>query len=329
MTPVVGSILLALSTASIGQEASSSDLRLDSAVELPGVEGRIDHLALDASRRRLFVAALENGSLEVVDLDTRKRIKSISGLSKPAGVLLLPSLSRVLVTEAGSGKLSVFDAGTLEPAVSVEVGPDADNLRYEPLTKLVYVGFGDGALGIVDPRTWKKTGEVPLGSHPESFQFDARSTRAFVNLPGSREIAVVDLVLGKVVERWPLEVAEKNYPMAIQGADRRLFVACREPARLLVLDPSSGRRFEALELSGDADDVFLDEASSLLFVSCGSGSIDVFERGEKGAYARSGSVATAAGARTCLYSPGEKKLYLAVPHRGEQRSEIRIYDAVR
>jgi len=117
--------------------------------------------------------------------------------------------------------------------------------------------------------------------------------------------------------------------MAIQGADRRLFVACRQPAKLVVLDPSNGRTFDALDLSGDADDVFLDEASGRVYAACGAGSIDIFRRGEKGAYELERKIATAAGARTCLYSPGQEKLYLAVPHRGSQRAEIRVYDAGR
>jgi DNA-binding beta-propeller fold protein YncE len=305
--------------------AIGAPLELEAAIALPGVEGRIDHLAIDLGRRRLFVAALENNSLEVVDLEIKKRLRSIKGLAEPQGVLFLEQQGQVLVSNGGSGMLDVFDAGSLEKVVSVRVGEDADNLRYDRLTELVYVGYGEGALAIVDAKDWKVAGEVPLGGHPESFQFDATSKRALVNVPSKREIAVVDLALRRVIERWPVKEGEKNFPMAIQGADRRVFVACRQPAKLLVLDPANGRTFDALDLSGDADDVFLDEASSRVYVSCGTGSIDVFQRAEKGSYVSAGRVATAPGARTCLYSPGEEKLYLAVPHRGEQRAEIRVY----
>ena len=121
--------------------------------------------------------------------------------------------------------------------------------------------------------------------------------------------------------------AGENFPMAIQGADRRLFVACRHPAKLLVLDPQEGRTMDALDLAGDADDVFLDEASGRVYVACGEGSVDVFLRGETGAYERGERIATAPGARTCLYSPGEERLYLAVPRKGEGTAEIRVYDA--
>ncbi len=303
------------SAADASLRGSGVALALAATIELPGVEGRIDHLTIDLARRRLFVAAFGNNSLEVVDLDTKKRWKSLGGLAEPQGVLC--------------GELAVFHAGTLEPVAKVKVGADADNVRCDPRTKLVYVGYGDGGLAIVDAKTWKVVGDVALAGHPESFQFDAKTGRAFVNVPSKREIAVVDLETRKVVETWPVKEAESNFPMEIQGADRRLFVACRKPARLLVLDPSNGRTFDALALSGDADDVFLDEASGRLFVSCGEGSIDVFERGVKGAYAPAGKVETAAGARTCLYWPAEEKLFLAVPHRGDHGAEIRVYDARR
>jgi len=304
-------------------------VRLEKTIELPDVKGRIDHLALDRSHRRLFVAALGNGSLEVVDLSTGRREKTLRGFSEPQGVLVLEKEGRILVTNGGSGTLDVLEGTKCEKVGSVVVGPDADNLRHDPRTKLAYVGFGEGergGLAIVDTATWKRVGEIPLGGHPESFQFDAKGERAFVNVPSKRAVVVVDLTRRQVAATWPLEQAEANFPMAVQGADRRLFVACRKPAQLLVLDPANGRTFETLELSGDADDVFLDEASSRLFVACGGGSIDVFERGELGKYGLLEKIETRKGARTCLYSPGEEKLYLAVPAAGDSAAEIRVYD---
>jgi len=320
-------VLLAQTSAVPG--ATKPALSLESAIELPSVEGRIDHLAYDLVRRRLFVAALGNGSLEVVDLDTKKRLKSVGGLSEPQGVVFLPEADLVAVACGGSGELVVYRAGSLERAADVQVGADADNVRFDPSTKLVYVGYGEGGLAVVDSSSWKVTGRMALGAHPESFQLDAKADRAFVNVPGKRAIEVVDLEERKVVDTWTLKEAESNYPMAIQGADRRLFVACRQPPRLLVLDPANGKTFDSLPLSGDADDVFLDEASGRVFASCGAGSIDVFARGEKGAFAPAGRVETAPGARTCLYVPAEEKLFLAVPRRGDKAAEIRVYDARR
>jgi hypothetical protein len=308
------------------QEAKPA-LRLEATISLPKVEGRIDHLALDRRSDRLFVAALGNKTLEVVDVAAKRFVKSIAGLKQPQGVLCLEEDGKVCVADGELGTLEIFDAVALEKTGSVKVGADADNVRFDPRTRLVYVGVEGGALAIVDAKTWKVVGKVPLGGHPESFQFDAKTTRAFVNVPAKRAIEVVDLELREVVATWPVREAAANFPMAIQGADRRLFVACREPPKLLVLDPRDGRTMDALDLAGDADDVFLDEASGRVYAACGEGFVDVFFRGETGAYTRGERIPTASGARTCLYSPGEERLYLAVPHRGEQACEIRVYDA--
>ena len=326
MTSAAAAILAAL--AFTAQEPKPT-LDLVATIPLDGVNGRIDHLALDRRRKRLYVAALGHGSLEVLDLETKKQLKSITGLAEPQGVLFLDEAGKACIADGGSGDLLVFDAVALEKSATVKVGPDADNLRFDPRTKLLYVGYGEGALAIVDTKEWKVVGEIPLGGHPESFQFDAKTQLAFVNVPTKRGIEVVDIELRKVVAHWPVAEAAQNFPMAIQGADRRLFVACRQPAKLLVLDPKDGRTFEALDLSKDADDLFLDEASGRLFVSCGEGFVDVFQRGETGAYSRAERIATAAGARTCLYVPADEKLYLAVPARREQQAEIRVYDTRR
>jgi len=313
-------------------EPETPPLRPEATIALEGVSGRLDHLALDLARRRLYVAALGNGSVEVVDLAAKVREKSLPGFSEPQGVLVLATEDRILVTNGGSGALDVLEGTKCEKVASVAVGPDADNLRHDPRTKLVYVGVGegeDGGLAIVDATAWKLVGRIDLGGHPESFQFDAKVERAFVNVPSKRAIVVVDLARRQVVETWPLEGAEENYPMAIQGADRRLFVACRKPAQLLVIDPAKGRNFESLPLGGDADDVFLDEASGRVFVACGAGWIDMFERGDLGKYAPFERLGTRDGARTCLFSPGEGRLYLAVPRKGDATAEIRVFDARR
>ena len=331
------SIAVALVVAALLQDAHPShasdakaavakpSLELVSTIPLPDVDGRIDHLALDRRRDRLFVAALGNGSLEVVDLEKKQRLKSLKGLGEPQGVICLDEAGKICVADGESGDLVVYDAVSLEKSLTVRVGPDADNVRFEPMTRLLYVGVGDGALSIVDTKDWKVVGEIPLGGHPESFQLDAKGARMFVNVPKKRAIEVVDLGLRKVADTWPVREAEQNFPMAIQGADRRLFVACRKPSKLLVTNPADGRTFDALDLSGDADDVFLDEASGRVFVSCGEGFLDVFTRGETGAYARAERIPTAVGARTCLFWPGDETIFLAVPHRREQAAEIRVY----
>src|SRR5436190_16002 len=129
-------------------------------IPLEGVRGRIDHLAYDPATSRLFIAALENGSLEAVDLDKGQRAGSVRDLNEPQGVLCLAPAKQVLVTCGGAGMLRAFDAATLEPRQSVPIGDDPDNLRLTADGKSIVVGYGGGALALLDAATLKKTAEV-------------------------------------------------------------------------------------------------------------------------------------------------------------------------
>lgn len=315
------------SDASASNAREGSFLRLVEVIPLPDVEGRIDHLALDLKRARLYVAALENNSLEVIDLASKKLLRQIQPMSEPQGVLYLDDLDRVVVSNGGSGALDVLDGETLERVKRIDVGEDADNLRYEAGTKRVYVAWGKaGAVSLVDASTWSLLGRFEVSAHPEAFQLEEKGTRIFVNVPGSREIEVLDRATKQRDAVWKMASAKKNYPMALIEEDRRLLVGCREPARLIVIDTASGNESAALELSGDCDDIFYDAARARIYVSCGAGSIDVFTRKAAGEYALLEKIPTAAGARTSLFVPETKRLYLAVPHRGEQQAEIRVFE---
>jgi len=297
---------------------------------LPGVEGRIDHLAVDLARERLFVAALGNDSVEVLDLRAKTVLKSLRGPAEPQGILYLADRDRMVVACGRTGTCDVYDGGTLERVMSVEVGDDADNLRYDARTKRVYVAYGEGALAILDAEAWKPLGRIALEGHPESFQLDPEEKRAFVNVPGAEQVAVVDLEARTVTGTWPIEEARANYPLAWVPGDAAaprglLLVGCRSPARFLVRDAASGAQVAALELSGDTDDVFYDARRRRAYVACGAGSVDVFERDEAGAFRPLVKVPTAPGARTCLYSPERDQLFVAVPKRGAQLAEVRVF----
>lgn len=293
---------------------------------LPEVHGRIDHLVYDAKTQRLFVAALGNGSLEVVDLQQGKRTAGVGGLPEPQGVALLPAVGLVAVACGGDGSLRLFDCATLAAKGTVDVGADADNVRLSADGATLLVGEGDGSLASVDTKTLRLIGKAKLPGHPESFQL--HGSRAFVNVPGARPPAViaVDLEQQKAVATWALEDAA-NYPMALDAARKRLLVACRQPARLCVLDVDSGKVLSRCECVGDADDVFVDGKTGRVMVIGGGGSVDVFTVGKDDRCERIASIATAAGARTGLWVPELRRLFVAVPRRGEQQAEVRELQA--
>jgi hypothetical protein len=305
--------------------AQGSALRQIRTVPLGGVEGRIDHLAVDVPHQRLYVAALGNGSLEVIDLEKGERVQSLGGLREPQGVAVSPELLRIFVACGGDGSLQAFDAQTFKPAWRVAFSSDADNLRYDVRMKRLYLGYGEGAIAILDASTGAKIGEVPLPGHPESFQLEKSGSRIFVNIPTAHQIAVIDRTTLEVVARWELHGASSNFPMALDEADRRLFVGCRHPASLVVFDTQSGKQIASLPSAGDADDLFYDSQRKKIYLSGGEGFLDVFDCLGADRYKREEHPETAPGARTSLFVPESGLLCVAFPRRGNRSAEIRVY----
>jgi DNA-binding beta-propeller fold protein YncE len=318
--------VLLLGTLACGvQAAESATLKLTQTVPLPGVQGRFDHFAIDVQGRRLFVAALGNNTLEVLDLAAGKRIQSVAGMSKPTGILSLLEPSQVLVANGNDGTLKILDAVTFKVAHNLTGFDDADNLRFDPNTKLAYLGYGDGALGIIDTAAAREVARVKLPAHPESFQLEQGGRRIFVNVPDARQVAVIDREKRAVVETWPMEKFQANFPMALDEANHRLLIGCRKPARLVVLDTTTGKGVADMPISADTDDLFYDAARRRLYLSCGEGFIDVIDQRNANTYPLRERVPTRPGARTSFFSKDLSQFYLAVPQRGNQPAELRVF----
>lgn len=285
--------------ASSAPAAHEAPLVLERTIPLAAGSGRIDHMALDLKRRRLFVAELGAGAVEAVDLTSGKSVGRIGGLKAPQGVGYLADRDELVVASGGDGSVRFYRGADLSPLGAIALGDDADNVRID-IHGRVIVGYGSGALAVIDPASRRVLARIALPAHPESFQLDR--DRAYVNLPDAGKIAVVDLAKGEVVAGWPNPSAKWNFPMALDTASDRLAVIYRLPARLVVFAASSGGVEQRLETCGDADDVFFDAPRQRLYVSCGSGAVDVFDRLRTG-YAHAAQFSTRAGARTALFSP--------------------------
>lgn len=305
-------------------QSPSSSLRAVGAVALPGVEGRFDHFSVDLENRRLFLAALGNNTVEVLDLKTNSLTKSLKGFEEPQGIKYLPDVQRVVVANGGNGTTTFIDGQTLNEAARAKLSGDADNVRYDQKNGRVYVGYAGGALAVLD-NTGKQLGDIRLGGHPESFQLETNGARIFVNVPSAGHVAVVDRVKQTVVATWPVTQARSNYPMALDEEHHRLLVGCRSPARLLVYDTVSGNLVTTVEIVGDTDDLFLDSSTHRVYVAGGEGFITVLEQTDADHYRPLENVATASGARTALFVPELERLFVAVPHRSAQRAEVRIF----
>lgn len=290
-------------------------LRVEAKIPLKGVSGRIDHMAYDSAGHRIFVAALGNNTVEVIDLAAGARKRTISGLHEPQGVAYIPGLDRLVVANGGNGACVFYDGHTFAELGRVELGDDADNIRYEG--GKIYVGYGGGGIAVIDPAAMQKTGDLPLKAHPESFQL-GDSGQLFINVPDAGEI-----IAEKPYAEWPNSGASANFPMALDTHGKRLFVAYRHPARLKTIDTQTGAVTSTTPCVGDADDVFYDAASNTVMVSGGEGYLDVFRGG-----VMVNHLVTRKGARTGLWLAGEKKFVLAVPARGGEDAALWILTAV-
>jgi DNA-binding beta-propeller fold protein YncE len=310
--------------------AQSSPLVLKSVIPLPNVEGRIDHLAFDGSRGRLYVAARGNNSVEVTDTVNGIHLTTLPGFHEPQGIAIIPgtnageAANAIAVANGNSGTLQIIDTLSYQTRSAVSIGGDADNVRYDQAAKRLYVAY-EGGLAVVDPATGQVIQRIAIPGHPESFQLERDGSRVFVNLPDSAKIVVADRKTGSVVAQWP-EIPRANYPMALDESTHRLFVGYRQPATLVVYDTTTGKAMATAPIAGDTDDLFYDSARKRLYVIGGEGYVDVLQRNAGDAFKRVARIATTTGARTGLFVPEQNHLYVAVPHRGTQLAEVRVYE---
>jgi DNA-binding beta-propeller fold protein YncE len=323
---LVRAILLAASLvwpAATGAQTANPPLILEAKIPLGEVSGRIDHLGIDTKRQRLLVAELGNNSLGVVDLAAGKVLRRIAGLSEPQGVAYVPFADSIFAANAGDGSVRVRRGEDLTQIGRIELGDDADNVRVDATHNRVLVGYGKGALAVIDPINLSKTADIRLKAHPEGFQIDETGTEVFVNVPGAREIVVADLAAGST-QLLPTQGAGSNFPMAIDGEAHRALVVFRSPPSLMALSSQDGHVAARIETCGDADDVFVDRKRRRVYVSCGEGVVDVLEPSEAG-YRRLARVPTVPGARTSLFVPELDRLFVAVRATSHEPAAIWVF----
>jgi DNA-binding beta-propeller fold protein YncE len=301
----------------------SPPLIVEAKISLGQVSGRIDHLGIDVKRQRLLVAELGNNSLGVVDLAARKVLHRIAGLREPQGVAYVPSSDSVFVANAGDGSVRVLRGEDLTPIGRIDLGDDADNVRVDATRNRVLVGYGNGALAVIDPISLSRTADIRLKAHPEGFQIDETGTHVFVNVPDAREISVVDLATGSTGS-LPTQGVGSNFPMAIDGEAHRFLVVFRKAPTLMALSSQDGHVAAKIETCGDADDVFVDRKRRRVYVSCGEGVVDVLEPDEAG-YRRLARVPTAPGARTSLFVAELDRLFVAVRAGSNEPAAIWVF----
>jgi DNA-binding beta-propeller fold protein YncE len=304
---------------------NASPLGLAQTIALPGVEGRIDHMAIDLQTARLFVCALGNNTVEVIDLHKGERVHTISGLGTPQGVACAPELNRLFVANDQGGLCDIYDAKSFQLIGKADFQDDADNVRYDSVSKRIYVGVGHGGIGVINAMDGRRLETIKLAGHPEAFELEKHGPRIFVNVPDASHVAVINRDKPAAMTTWKTGGASANFPIALDEANRRLFIGCRTPPTLVVFNSDSGAVVASLGISGDPDDIFYDTKHHRLYAVCGTGSIEVIDQLDRDHYKTAATIPTAGGARTGLFVSELDSIFVGVPHRGSQVAEVRRY----
>ena len=329
-TVAVVAIVLALIGISGAQDNGS--LKLVQTISIPNVQGRLDHLSVDVAGKRLFVAALGNNSLEVIDLQKGQWVQSITGLSKPQGVFYVPKVNKLFVANGNDGSCRIFSGDPLKPAGSLQLALGADLMEYDPVSKTIYLGYGGkdagqdfGELAVIDGVKGSHIGDVKTEAHPGGIAID--HGRVFVTIPEKNKIALIDPKTRAVTATWDVPQTEQPVSLALDEADRRLFVGSRKPPRITAFDTQSGKSVGSWETIGLLDGLFYDAAHKRIYASGGEGFIGVYAQRDADHYDPVARIPTAYMARTSLFVPTMHRLFVALPRQDNRDAQVQVYEA--
>ena len=307
----------------------ASPLVLTASLPLEGVKGRFDHFA--SGKGKVFLSALGNNSVEIIDLFQGTRTHEITGVPNPQGVAFSPEANELFVASE-KGKVYIYDGDSYKLKTTLDFEGGADNLRYDAVNKRVYVGCGDdeknSAIAAIDAMTNTRTGEVyKLGGEPESFQLEKSGPNIYVNVPDLKVIKVINRTT-KEITQWPVTNLQ-NFPMALDEVDHRLIVGTREPATISVFNTSTGKMIASVPTVQDTDDLYYSAEKKRVFVPGREGAIWVYQQTDPDHYTIISKVPTVVGAGTAGYFGRQGKsfdrFYLAVSATANTNPEVRIY----
>jgi hypothetical protein len=303
----------------------ASSLELVQMIQLKGKPGKLDHLALDRKRDRLFLADTSNGTLDVVDLKAGKLLKQIPGQSGIQGVAYAADLDRVFVGLGSGGLCNIFEGENYKPLKTIKF-PDSDNVRYDADRKQVFVAHAENALGVVDAKTFAVKTDIKLPGPAEGFQIASGQPRLYLVTPSPSQVVLIDLDKNAVATSYPMKMAGAGHPLALDETNRRIFVGCRQPSMVVVLDSESGKEITGVPIPEGVDDLFYDGKRKQLYASCGDGFLVVLRQLDADRYEVAGKLQTAKQAKTSLFDPESGRIFLAVPRQaGKEGPEIRVY----
>jgi len=306
-------------------------LKLVVTTPMPGFTGDFDHFGLDLKGNRLFLAAEDNKTVEVFDLRTGAHVHSIEGFGHPLTMAYLPEPDRLIVTNGDTDDLAMVDCKSYKIINTLKLGKGVDHSAYNPVNKYFYVENGGGpdakthVLSIVDTKSFKIVGEIAglSGGSNEGMVIDRAGKKLYVNLTGSDEVGVIDLDARQIIAKWPLPDAHVGHAIALDELNHRLFTATRKPAQFIVFNTDNGKVVTSLPCTGVNSDMSIDFARKRIYIT-GSDTASVFEQHDPDHYEHIAEVPTAYRAKSSIFVPELKRLYVADSGKGKSDAKLAL-----
>jgi DNA-binding beta-propeller fold protein YncE len=326
-------VLATLSTQAYAQD--HAPLRLVQTILMPNVKGRMDHLGVDIKGKRLFAAALDNNTVEVMDLKAGKRVQSIPGQSKPQGIFYSTDFKRLFVANGNDGTCKIYSGDKFTLIDNLSLGINPNHVGYDPATKYLYVGIGfpdteAGALAIVDTRSNKHIGDIKTDARPGGVKIEKSGPRIFVTLRGLPKVGVIDRKKREEITTWPLTGVPSIVALALDEPDHRLFGGSRNPLMLIVFDTESGKQITQLEGVAGIDDLWYDGAHKRIYASGGrdsdAGFVFVYQQGDADHYELTAKIPTRVNAQTSIWVPQLNRYYVSASANDKEDAAILVFE---
>jgi len=327
--------LLAFESSAVPAAQTRPPLRQVATIAMPNVQGRIDHFNVDVPGRRLFIAALGNHSIEVVNLKTRKWVRSIPAVKKPQGVWYVPNLRKLFIADGEAGDVKVYGGSDLRLLASIplDLGPDAE--AYDPARQRLYVGYGGedagkayGEVGVIDAASDKHLGDIRTDAHPGAILVAQPGRTIFITVPKTREISEIDTRAGRIVAAWKSKDGSP-VSLALDRARDRLFVGTRKPAQVEVYDTRTHRWIANLPSVDLMDGLYYDAAHRRIYASGGGGYVAVYRQSSADRYQQLAKIPTGPNGRTSLWIRQLNRYYVALPADTGHGAEVLVYQPAR
>jgi DNA-binding beta-propeller fold protein YncE len=307
-------------------------LRLVTTTVLPGYMGDLDHFGVDVEGGRLFLASEDHKTVEVFDLKTGARIHSIEGFGQPLTMAFLPGSNRLIVTDGGgTDAVELVDCNSYKIINTLKLGKAVDHGVFNPVNKYFYVenGGGSGAtthvLSIIDTKSFRQVGEIAgiPGESNEGMVIDRAGKTLYVNMTGSDEVGVIDLNTLQFIARWSLPDVHVAHAIALDEPHHRLFTATRKPPQFIVFNTDTGKVVASLTCVGVNSDMSFDAERRRIYIT-GSDTASVFEQLDADHYGHIAEVPTAYRAKSSIFVPQLKRLYVADSGKGKPDAKLAL-----